>query len=352
MSSEIFKLISALEPYPRANLGLTVTEIEHLPRLSSSYGVDLLVKRDDTTSLAMGGNKVRQLEYYLGPATAADTDTVLITGAVQSNFVRLCAAAAARLGWHAIVQLEKRVPKDDAIYNHSGNVLLNHLLGAEVRYFGEGENEVAADAQLDQLADELKAQGRSPHVIHLGLEHPPIGGLGYAFCAGECFRQLQSMQRMPDHIVVPSGSGLTHAGFLVGARSAGWNVPIHGICVRRTAEQQRSRIIRRATELNTMLGESASLSDADIKVDDTVLAPGYGQLNDRTLAAMSMAAKLEGLLLDPVYSGRTLAGLSSLIEQGVIQAGQRVLFVHTGGTPALFAYQHELMQAVNNADDS
>lgn len=338
----IFTLLPGLETYKTVDLGLNVTPIDKLPRLGDKLGINLLAKRDDTTTLAMGGNKVRQLEYYLGPAKQHGADTILITGAVQSNFTRLCAAASRKLGWNVVVQLEERVPKASIAYNRSGNVLLNQLLGAEMHYFPEGENEAAADANLDRLADNLRNQNRSPYVIHLGIDHPPLGGLGYAYCAAECFLQLQGMKQQVNHVVIPSGSGLTHAGFLSGANAIGWDVNVQGICVRRDAVSQYNRIRQRATEIDTLLDSPAVVSDSQIQIDDAVLNPGYGQLNAPVKSAIDNAAQLEALLLDPVYSGRTMAGLISLVERGVIQKGETVLFVHTGGLPAIFAYQEEL----------
>ncbi len=346
MSAEIFRLLPALEKQAIADLNMQPTAIDDLHRMGNKLGIHLLAKRDDTSSLAMGGNKVRQLEYYLGPAKQGDTDTVLITGAVQSNFVRLCAAAAAKLGWRAVVQLEKRVSKDSASYNESGNVLLNRLLGADVHYFDGGEDEVAADANLDKLAEAERAKGYHPYVVHLGIKHPPLGGLGYAQCAVESSLQLQASNQMPDHVVIPSGSGLTHAGFLVGARAIGWDVPVHGICVRRNADQQRKRICQRVDEINLLLDGAASIVGSDVLVDDSVLAPGYGQMNQEVINAITMSARLEALLLDPVYSGRTMAGLIDLVERGVIAKGESVLFIHTGGLPGIFAYQDELMSSV------
>ena len=347
MSFDVLNMLPALRGYPTADLDLCQTSVDLLPRLGARLGIELFVKRDDTLPLAMGGNKVRQLEYYLGPAVRDGADTVLITGAIQSNFVRLCAAAARKLGMKAVVQLEDRVPKDDAIYNNSGNVLLNHLFGAETHYFPEGENEAAADSNLDRLADELRAKGRRPYVVHLGIEHAPLGGLGYAHCAAECFAQFQEMGVMPDHVVIPSGSGLTHAGFLAGARAVGWDVPVHGICVRREAVSQHARIARRAAEIGVML-DSNGVKPNDIMVYDTVLAPGYGQMNDQVMAALTYAAQDEAMLLDPVYTGRTMAGLIALINGGVIKPGKRVAFIHTGGLPSIFAYQTDIFDGLKN----
>ncbi len=348
MSFDSLSMLPALKGYPTADLDLCQTSMDLLPRLGARLGIELYAKRDDTLPLAMGGNKVRQLEYYLGLAVRDGADTVLITGAIQSNFVRLCAAAARKLGMKAVVQLEDRVPKDDAIYKNSGNVLLTHLFGAEIHYFPEGENEAAADANLDRLADDLRAKGRRPYVVHLGIEHAPLGGLGYAHCAAECYAQFQEMGVMPDHVVIPSGSGLTHAGFLAGARAVGWNVPVHGICVRRDAATQHARIARRAAEIDAML-DSNGVKPNDIMVYDTVLAPGYGQMNDQVMAALTYAAQDEAMLLDPVYTGRTMAGLIALVNGGVIKSGKRVAFIHTGGLPSIFAYQTDIFDGLKQA---
>ena len=347
MSYDGLDLLPALKAFPTADLDLRCTSLDLLPRLGERFGIELFVKRDDTLPLAMGGNKVRQLEYYLGPAVQEGADTVLITGAVQSNFVRLCAAAARKLGWQAVVQLEDRVPKEDAIYKSSGNVLLSQLFGAEIHYFSEGENEAAADANLDRMADELRDRGRHPYVVHLGIDHPPLGGLGYARCAAECYAQFQDLGVIPDHVVIPSGSGLTHAGFLAGARAVGWDVSVHGICVRREAKQQHARITQRAAELEAMLG-SSGIKPADIMVYDSVLAPGYGQINDQVMAAITLAALDEALLLDTVYTGRTMAGMIALINGGLIKSGSRVALIHTGGLPSIFAYQTDIVSGLNN----
>lgn len=334
--------IPALSSHARVDLDSSIRPIETLARLGETLGINLLVKRDDVSTFSFGGNKVRQLEFYLGPARQQNADTVLITGAIQSNFVRLCAAAAARLDLHPVVQLERRVPSNDSLYNSSGNVLLNQLLGAEIHYFDEGENEAAADANLDRMADDLRSKGHNPYVIHLGVEHPPVGALGYAVCAQECYQQLSERNQRVDHVVIPSGSGLTHAGFLSGARAIDWQVPVHGVCVRRDAQQQQLRITRRADEVMQLLDNPFALQPEDVRVYDSVLSPGYGQMNDALHQAIQMSARQEALMLDPVYSGRTMAGLMDLVETGVIKPDESVLFIHTGGLAALFAYQNVL----------
>jgi D-cysteine desulfhydrase/L-cysteate sulfo-lyase len=342
-------LVPGLRAHPRLTLGHAPTPLDSLPRLGAHLGITLWAKRDDCNGLAFGGNKVRQLEYYFGRGKDQSADTVLITGALQSNFVRLTAAAACRLGWRAHVQLEDRVPKDDPIYRSSGNILLDRLFGAHIHHFAEGEDDAAADRNLDAIAETLRAQGRNPFVIHLGMDHPPYGGLGYVAAAAEAWQQLRDSGERPTHIVIPSGSGLTHAGFLVGARALDWQVPIHGICVRRGAEPQRLRLRRRAAEISALIARDGIVREEDILLHDEVLAPGYGRLNEATHAAIRAAATREGLVLDPVYSGRCMAGLMHLVETGAIPAGAKVLFIHTGGSPAVFAYQKDL-EAANRLD--
>jgi len=334
--------LDALDSFPRVRLGHSPTPLDRAPALGGELGIDLYIKRDDCTGLAFGGNKVRQLEFYLGAAVAEDADTVLITGAVQSNFVRLAAAAARTLGMEVHIQLEERVPDVDDSYRMSGNVLLNKLLGAHLTSFPVGEDESAADAALEVRARELADQGRRPYVIHLAVDHPPLGALGYVEAARELSGQLQERDLQFDHVVVASGSALTHSGLLVGLRALGNDVPVTGICVRRAATEQRPRVLNRCSEVAALIERPECIRDSDVVVSDTVLAPGYGQMNDATMSAMAMAARLEALMLDPVYTGKTMAGLVAMARGGAFQPGARVLFMHTGGLPALFGYERTL----------
>jgi D-cysteine desulfhydrase/L-cysteate sulfo-lyase len=334
--------LGALDSIPRVRLGHAPTPLDRASALGKELGIDLYIKRDDCTGLAFGGNKVRQLEFYLGAARAENADTILITGAVQSNFVRLAAAAARTQGMDIHIQLEERVPDVDDSYRSSGNVLLDRLLGAELTSFPVGEDESAADAALEARANELAAHGRRPYVIHLGVEHPPLGALGYVVAARELVSQLAEREIAFDHVVVASGSALTHGGLLVGLRALGNEVPVTGICVRRAADLQRPRVIKRCREIESLIGREGCVEERDVTVFDGVLAPGYGQMNDATISAMTMAARLEALMLDPVYTGKTMAGLIALARAGTFQPGARVLFVHTGGGPALFGYERTL----------
>ena len=336
---------AALAARPRAPLLSGPTPIEHLARLSKTLGVDVFVKRDDLTGLGMGGNKVRQLEFYFGAALAKGADTVLVTGAVQSNYVRSAAAAAAKLGLDAVVQLEDRVSGMGPTYHASGNVLLDDLLGARRLSFPEGENEAAADQAVRDEAARLRREGRKPYVIPLGIDNPPLGALGYMLAAREIAEQGVTF----DCAVVASGSGLTHAGFLTGLRALGIKAPVHGACVRRPRDQQHERIRTVSRKLEELLGGAPILGNDDVLTWDQALEPGYGRIGALAREAMSLMARQEGLFVDPVYTAKSLGVLIDLARSGVIARGSRVLFVHTGGLPALFAYEPELRGGLPDA---
>ena len=327
----------ALARFPRALATHAPTALEPLPRLGGSLGLDLTVKRDDCTGIAFGGNKVRQLEFYIGDAQAKKADTILITGAVQSNFVRTAAAMAARAGMDCHVQLEERVPDIDETHRHNGNVLLNRLFGATIHSFPEGENEDAADAELEKIAEGLREEGRTPYIIGLAASTPPLGALGYMVAARELLGQRGGT--LPyDEIVVASGSAQTHCGILFGLRALGDRTPVTGICVRRAAGLQTARVARRLKDMAALTGLDLSIPDEDVRCFHDERERGYGRMSEATHDAILLTARCEGLLLDPVYTGKVMAGLITLHERGRL-AGKRVLYWHTGGQPALFAYE-------------
>ncbi len=338
--------LGRLDSLPQILLGHYPTPLEPMPHLSRHMSerlgkeVSLFVKRDDCTGLAFGGNKSRHLEFYLGEAIARGADTILITGNVQSNYVRMAAAAARKAGLACEVQLEERVPDRGPIYYRSGNVLLDRLFGAVIHRYPVGEDETGADARLEAIAERLAARGRKPYIIPLGPSHPPLGALGYVAAARELRAQCDAEGLAFDAIAIASGSGPTHSGLLFGLRALGDPTPVTGICVRRPAEPQAPRIAAQCAAIAEMLGVPDPVGPDDIRLDDGVLAPGYGQPNSAVLEAIALAAHKEGLLLDPVYTGRTMAGLLRLAEGAA--AGARLLMVHTGGTPALFGYEAEL----------
>jgi D-cysteine desulfhydrase family pyridoxal phosphate-dependent enzyme len=317
-------IFTLIDKQPRARLQSGPTPIEHLPRLSRKLGVEVFVKRDDLTGLGFGGNKIRQLEFYFGAALARGADTVLITGAVQSNYVRAAAAAAAKLGLEAIIQLEERVSGMGRPYYASGNVLLDDLLGARRISFPEGENEQGADQSLRDEAERLQREGRRPYVIPLGRNNPPLGALGYMLAAKEVVEQGIEF----DCAVVASGSALTHTGFLCGLRALRHSAPVHGACVRRQASAQRDRVLTVSRHLANLLGCAPVLGNDDVVTWDMALAPGYGHLGPLAREAIELMAHYEGLFVDPVYTAKSLAVLVALARDGTIPRGTRVLFVH------------------------
>ena len=322
-----------------------------MPRLAERLGIrQAWVKRDDCTGLAFGGNKVRQLEFYLGQARSEDADTILITGAVQSNFVRLAAAAACQLGMECHIQLEERVPKSDPVYRNSGNVFLDKILGAKLYSYPRGEDEEGADRRLHEIASSLREKGRRPYVIPLGPGHKPLGALGYVVAAAELLAQLEEREVHVDKIVVPSGSGATHAGLLTGLRALDCSIPVMGVCVRRNAAAQTERIKAQCSEIAQLLEIPPVVTNGDVLLIDDFLAPGYGQLGDAAVEAITLSARTEGLILDPVYSAKAMAGFIDSARSGGPQ--QSLLFIHTGGTPAVFAYGAELADRANKHRDA
>lgn len=337
---QIQQVLDRIARYPRVELLSGPTPVEDAPRLGRALGLSLRIKRDDLASLAFGGNKVRILEFFFGAAREQGADTILITGSIQSNYARVAAAAAAKLGMACHIQLEERLPDADASYRTSGNVLLDELLGAVIFSYPVGEDEAGADHALTERADMLRQQGRVPYVIPLGPDNPPLGALGYVLAVQELEPQLADA----DLIVVGSGSGLTHAGLLFGLRAFGHRTPVLGICVRRSAAQQRDRIAAHCLALSHMLDMPPLVGAGEVQVSDVSLGGGYGRMEDRIFEAVTLAARTEGLIVDPTYTGKVLAGLKQLAETGTIARGARVLFVHTGGTPGLFGYVEPLRQ--------
>lgn len=304
----------------------------------------MYVKREDYTELALGGNKVRQLEFYMGEARARSADTVLITGAVQSNYVRAAAAASRRLRMDIHIQLEDRVPNQDRAYRESGNFLIDRMLGATMHSYASGEDEAGADRRLEELAAGLLAQGRNPFVIHLGPGHPPLGALGYLAAARELLAQGAAMGVAFDEVVVASGSGQTHSGLLFGLRALGCGTRVTGVCVRRSSELQRPRIAGHCFRIAELLDIPSPVGPSDIHLMDDFLPPGYGLLNPPTVAAIRAAAREEALLLDPVYTGKAMAGM--MLRTRAMRPDDSILFVHTGGCPGIFGYEPALTAAL------
>jgi L-cysteate sulfo-lyase len=327
------------DKYPRVDLSHTPTPLEVPKNLSDKLqGPRIWAKRDDCTGLAMGGNKARQLEFYIGDAISKGADTLLTTGAVQSNHVRMTIAAARKLGLEVEVQLEQRVDGRQQEYYDSGNPFLMKMMGAKIHYYPVGEDEDGADKAMYQRAEEIRIEGGKPYVIPLSGDHIPYGSLGYVKCAEELFLQFQQRSLTMDAIVLASGSATTHAGLLAGLKALGSDIPVYGFCVRRDQVAQAERVLHKSCQVAEMIECPGVVSAADVWVDDRMLRPGYGQLNEDLLEAIRLTARYEGLLLDPTYTGKAMAGLIHLINSGYFRPDQNVLFLHTGGTPALFGY--------------
>jgi D-cysteine desulfhydrase family pyridoxal phosphate-dependent enzyme len=323
--------------HPRFPLFTVPTALEPLPNLSAALGgPEIWVKRDDTLPLAMGGNKVRKLEFLVADALAAGADTLVTCGAVQSNHTRLTAAAARRAGLRCDVALVERVARQDEDYELSGNSLLLDLLGAGVHRFPASADTDLAGA-MAEVAERVKSNGGKPYIVPEG-GGSPVGGLGYAAAALELVQQCNALNIDFDHAVVGSGSGGTHAGLLAGLHALGVATPVTGMCVRRDALTQKTRIEGLVPRIAALIGHAAPPAGV-VQTDDSAMGPGYGVLTDAVREAIRLTAETEGLLLDPVYTGKVMAGLIGLIRGGALARGQRVLFIHTGGTPGLFAYR-------------
>jgi D-cysteine desulfhydrase family pyridoxal phosphate-dependent enzyme len=308
---------------PRIQFAHLPTPVEPMPRLSTELGINLLVKRDDQTGLAFGGNKTRKLEFLLAEAQAHGARTLITAGAVQSNHCRQTAAVAARFGLDCILVLAGEPPQ-----NISANLLLDGLLGAEIVWARCGERQAALQCTFDQAW----ADGRRPYLIPYGGSSP-TGAAAYAYALEE----LLSQSAAPDWIVFASSSGGTQAGLAAGARRSGYQGQILGISIDEAAGVLQARVAALAGETADRLGMKAAFTPQDILVNDEYLGKGYGILGAAEVGAIRLFAQKEGLLLDPVYTGRAAAGLIGLARRGYFKPTDTVLFWHTGGTPALFA---------------
>jgi len=323
-----------LESAARVRLCHLPTPIEELERLSRALGGPrILVKRDDLTGLATGGNKARKLEFLIADALAQKATTVITAGAPQSNHARQTAAAAARYGLQCVLVLGPLAPPST-----QGNLLLDDLLGARVRWAGDLDR---FDV-MEQVAAEERAAGRKPYIIPYGGSNA-IGASAYALAVEELVGQVTLQGLHLDRLVFASSSGGTQAGLIAGARASGFTAQILGISVDKPAPILQ-RIILDLLQLTAAnLDLRLSLSAEDIQINDSYLGGGYGVLGDAEREAIRLVARTEGLLLDPVYTGRAMAGLMDLIRKGEISRQETVLFWHTGGTPALFAYADQLL---------
>ncbi|HNE87902.1 MAG TPA: 1-aminocyclopropane-1-carboxylate deaminase [Actinomycetota bacterium] len=329
----------ALEDFPRYPLLFGPSPLHPLPRLSEHLGgPQIWAKREDCNSgLAYGGNKTRKLEYLVPEALAQGADTLVSIGGVQSNHTRQVAAVAAKLGMDAVLVQEKWVDWDDPVNDKVGNILLSRTMGAEVRLDPAGFDIGFRDSWKRALAD-VQARGGTPYAIPAGASDHPLGGLGFANWAYEVEQQEKELGVFFDTIIVCTVTGSTHAGMIAGF--AGQDRPrrVIGIDASATLDKTREQVARIARNTAELIGLGRALRDDEITVLEGWAGDLYGIPVQSTIDAILLTGRLEGMILDPVYEGKSMAGLIDLVQQGEIGKDSTVLYAHLGGQPALNAY--------------
>jgi L-cysteate sulfo-lyase len=319
----------------RVALSHAPTPLEFAPNLSEKLGCKLFFKRDDCTGLAGGGNKTRKLEYLLADAKQKRADTLVTIGGLQSNHARQTAAAAAKFGYgcELILQEVAGTPKSD--YHENGNVLLDQLFGANLHLMKLSDD---CNTYAASLMTRLESEGKRPYLIPIGGSNA-IGSLGYVRCAFELLEQIGEQNIHVDQIVLATGSAGTQAGLLAGLIAAKSDIPVLGITVSRSGEAQQALVKTLLRQILDHLEIDAALADGRVVANGNYFGEGYGIATNAMVTAVRQVAQLEGLLLDPVYTGKAMAGLMDLCAKGEIAQGSHQLFLHTGGSQGLFAYR-------------
>ena len=328
-----------LSRFPRVSLAHLPTPLEHLPRLTAELGgPQIWVKRDDCTGLATGGNKTRKLEFSLAAAIEEGADTIVTVGALQSNHVRQTVAATCKLGLSCEVLLEHRVKDPSDYYANSGNGFLDRFFGANLHEHPAGTD---FDAAMQEVAEDVRSKGGKPYIVPGGASDK-IGALGYVNCALELLSQANDRGLVIDHLITATGSAGTQAGLIVGLKAMNSNVPLLGIGVSAAQEAQEEKVFELAVETADYIGASGVVKREDVIANCDYVGDGYGIPTESMNEAIIMLARTEGLLFDPVYSGKGLAGMIDLIRRGEYSKSQNIVFLHTGGSVALFAYADQL----------
>ena len=323
--------------FPRVDLCMGPTPIEAMPRLSEMLGgPKVFVKRDDCTGLATGGNKTRKLEFLVADALEHGADMLVTQGAIQSNHVRQTAAAACRFGLKCHAVLEHRVPNESDAYKNSGNVLLDKIFGMTMEFRPSG---LDMNAETEAVVERLRGEGNRPYFIPGGGSNP-TGALGYAVCAQEIVDQSAEQGVYFDWVVTATGSTGTHAGLVAGLHALDADIPVMGVSVRQPRDRQIDAVFALTEKTAEKLGAPGVGKDK-VLVDDGYVGEGYGIPAPSTFEAISMTAQAEGILLDPVYSAKGMAGLIGMARSGFFKPDDNVLFLHTGGAVALFAYEDQ-----------
>lgn len=327
-------------------LGSFPTPLEPAPRLSAALGgPPIFIKREDLSGLALGGNKTRQAEALMAEAIEGGADTVVATAAAQSNFCRTVAAAGAKLGLH--VRLLLRAHGNPPV---NGNLLLDELLGAEIEFIDtlDAYDPVIAP-KLDHLMQRLRAAGRRPHLLHMNGAAAVRGAAAYIPMAAELNTEFQDAGVRPSALYLVTSSGLTACGLLAGFRALRNPIRLIGICAQTPPDFLAPRILQRACEAAQFVGLDLSFQPEDIALDGAFLGPGYGVPDAGTVAAIELAARTEALILDPVYTGKAMAGLIAHVRSGRWRKDEAIVFIHSGGAPGLFAGGHELLVKARTA---
>ena len=325
-----------LSRFPRLHFAHLPTPLEHLPRLSEALGgPEIWIKRDDCTGLSSGGNKTRKLEFLMADAIAQGADTIVTEGATQSNHARQTSAISAKLDMACHILLEDRSGYHDDAYAHNGNVLLDQLHGASLYQRPDGAD---MDAEMALVAERLRDEGSKPYVIPGGGSNE-IGALGYVNAALELVNQANDRSLRIDHLVHATGSAGTQAGLLVGLEAMHSGIPVYGFGVSKPRQVQEDLVHGLCQRTAEFMGCGPDLVARDrVVVNSDYIGDGYGLPTDGMKQAVTMMARYEGILLDPVYAGKAFAGLVDLIRQGHFGHGENVVFLHTGGSVSLFAY--------------
>lgn len=322
--------------FPRLHFAHLPTPLEPLDRLSEHLGgPKIWIKRDDCTGLAGGGNKTRKLEFLIADALTEGADCVITQGATQSNHARQTAAIAARQGLDCHILLEDRTGSKDNDYNYNGNVLLDELFGASLSMHSGGTD---MNEAMQKLSKELEDGGKKTYVIPGGGSNH-VGALGYVNASMELLNQANGMSLCIDELVHATGSAGTQAGLVTGMVGSSSGISVLGIGVRAPHDAQHTSVFNLAQRTATHLGIPDAITEADVQVNCNYVGEGYGIPSQETLDAIRLLSELEGILLDPVYSGKAMAGLIDLIRQGRYTKDQNVVFLHTGGSEALFGYR-------------
>lgn len=337
-------MIFDLDRFPRVALGHWPTPLDDAPRLGAELGVNLLLKRDDVNALGAGGNKLRKLEFLLGAALAEGADTVITFGALQTNHGRQTAAACAKLGLRCELVLTAKVPRSGDAYERSGNIVLDHIFGARVHICSGGEE---SGRTHDKLVAEAAAEGRTVATIPVGGSDP-VGVLGYVAATAELVGQFAERGIGKARIVVPQGSGGTAAGVALATALLGRPVAVDVACVGHPADESLATLTSLAGDTARLLGVAPPTLD-HIRIDDSTLGPGYGVPTTEVWDALRLFGRTEGVVLDPVYTGKAAAALVGWAARGDFDAAEHVVFLHTGGLPGLYGYGPEAVEAMGAA---